>query len=192
VVPSRGGPHPLDLYAIRRDGDDWLEPRLLTRSSRSKFNQEPALSPDATQVAFDCGDDPYSIRATSLCRVGIDGASFEVLLRPTELPGGKRDNAIHHPAWDARGGLVFEADSKGEQVWRLASASKVAVQVAAAFGNDNTPCAFRDGRIASLWLGRPGNEKSAHELKIMGPGGVPHTIPIPGLDVLDVGLDCVD
>ena len=59
----------------------------------------------------------------------------------------------------------------------------------AEFGNDNSPCVLGDGRIASLWLDRPGGE-GLYELKIMAADGSSFFMTLKGTGVLDIGLGC--
>ena len=52
--------------------------------------------------------------------------------------------------------------------------------------NDNAPCVLPDGRIASLWLNRPGSE-SQHELKVMTPDGSSYAMLVTGVDIEQLG-----
>jgi hypothetical protein len=57
------------------------------------------------------------------------------------------------------------------------------------FNNDNSPCVLPDGRIASLWLDRPGGSE-AHEIKVMAPDGSSYILVLTEVDVADIGLGC--
>ena len=54
------------------------------------------------------------------------------------------------------------------------------------FTNDNAPCVLADGRIASLWLERPGG-RSLYELKVMAPDGSAHAMLLTGVDIEAIG-----
>ncbi|MGB2985063.1 MAG: hypothetical protein WBE26_04195 [Phycisphaerae bacterium] len=55
VYPDSGGAHDVDLWAIRRSGDAWGAPTLLTGDSTYPFNEQPAVSSDGSKVVFDAG-----------------------------------------------------------------------------------------------------------------------------------------
>ncbi|MCC6791495.1 MAG: adenylate/guanylate cyclase domain-containing protein, partial [Thermomicrobiales bacterium] len=73
VVPLIDGPHETDLWAIRRNGEGWDAPVLLTGDSPYAYHAEPAFADDAARIAFECGDRPYGEAGTALCEVGADG-----------------------------------------------------------------------------------------------------------------------
>ena len=98
-----------------------------------------------------------------------------------------RDGRAFTLAYHAGDDVVFEADWDGERVWRWGPAGFV--QVGAA-DNDNSPCALADGRIASLYLGRPGNTTGRHELKLMAADGRELAMLVIGRDIVDDGLGC--
>jgi hypothetical protein len=56
--------------------------------------------------------------------------------------------------------------------------------------NDNSPCVLPDGRIVSLWLGRPGNRNGVHELKVMNEDGSRARMLLENVDVDDIGTGC--
>jgi hypothetical protein len=57
------------------------------------------------------------------------------------------------------------------------------------FNNDNSPCVLPDGRIASLWLDRPGGTGGA-EIKVMDATGRSYFMLVIRQDVADVGIGC--
>jgi hypothetical protein len=57
------------------------------------------------------------------------------------------------------------------------------------FNNDNDPCVLPDGRIASLWLERPGGG-GRHEIKVMSADGRQYLMALTGADVADIGIGC--
>jgi hypothetical protein len=176
-----------DQYVIRRNPDgSYGAPKLLTASSTFAFNLLPSLSPDAQTVVFDCSA-TGGASGVSLCRVGIDGSGFAVAVAPTSYTGGTSANEVHSGNLDPSGALVFEADWTAERVWRRTAAGSMAV--VGNFENDNTPCLLPDGRIASLWLNRPGST-GVHELKLMPADGSSYQMLLESDDVLDVGLSC--
>jgi parallel beta-helix repeat protein len=189
VVYSNDGSHEEDLWAVTRSGASWSAPLLLTGDSPYAYNHHPAISPDGSKVVFDCGDVPYGQEGTAICEVGTDGADLSVVLTPAQVPGGSAQNGLHHPDYAPDGGIVFEADVEdSEQIWRLAPGATQPVRISDEFNNDNSPCVLPDGRIASLWLGRPGG--GGHEIKVMSADGSSHVMALPGQDVADIGIGC--
>ena len=185
VVPLGDGPHETDLWAIRRQGDGWDEPQLLTGESPFAYHAEPALSVDGSLVAFECGDRPYGEIGTSLCEVGSNGSGFRVALKPTDASSGlPTDAALRQPAFAPDGALVFEA-TWDSGIWRLPVAGSPE-RLLLGGDNDGSPCVLPDGRIASLWLGRPGSE-GLHELKVSALDGSEHANLVPGVDVEHLG-----
>ncbi len=188
VYPETGGPHNLDLWAVTRSGGPWSAPLLLTASSPYAYNHQPAISTDGSKVVFDCGD-VYGPEGTAICEVGTDGTGFRVLLTPAQGPGGASLTALHHPDYAPDGSIIFEGDLDAEQIWRLPIGATEPVRVTTQFGNDNSPCVLPDGRIASLWLDRPGGAGD-HEIKVMASDGSSYIMVLPRVDVADVGIGC--
>src|SRR5262249_14167376 len=112
VVYSSGGrPHARDLWAVRRDGDGWDPPVLLTRASPYAWNAQPAIAPDGARVLFDCGREPYGAEGTAICEARTDGSGIRVVLSPAQSSAGlPHRGALHHPAYARDGAIVFEAD----------------------------------------------------------------------------------
>jgi hypothetical protein len=175
-----------DLWAIRETDAGWSPPLLLTGASPYEYNAQPALSADAATVVFDCGPVPYGQAGTALCEVGTDGEGLRLVASPSQVPGA---TALHHPDYAPDGSIVFEADAGGEQLWRLAPGATAAQLVAAGFNNDNSPCVLADGRIASLWLERPGSA-GQHELKLLSADATAYAMLLVGQDIADVGIGC--
>jgi hypothetical protein len=184
VYTARGGPHARDLYAVTRHPTAWGSPVLLSGASPHAYASDPQISPDGKKAVFDCGPDPYSQTGTAVCEVGVDGTGFRVISSPSDLPNGR---ANHHPSVAPDGTVVFEGDWSGERVWRSSGGSLA--PVAQSYSNDNTPCVLPDGRIASLWLQRPGGP-SYHELKLMNGDGTGSFMLVIGVDIIDDGLTC--
>jgi Tol biopolymer transport system component len=189
VYPASGGTHSRDLWAVRRSGGSWGAPVLLTGDSPYEWNDQPAISADGSRVIFDCGDQPYGAEGTAVCEVDSDGTGFSVVLTPAQGPGGANLTALHHPDYAPDGSIVFEADLGDEQIWRLPAGAREPVRVTTQFSNDNSPCVLPDGRIASLWLDRPGGS-GAHEIKVMAPDGSSYVMLPTEVDVADIGLGC--
>jgi hypothetical protein len=186
VYPADGGPHALDLWAIAREGDGWSPPLLLTGDSEFAFHDAPALASDGSRVLFNCGDQPYAEEGTAICEVGTDGAGFRVVVTPDDGPASvPAGGALHHADYAPDGGIVFQSRWT-DAVWRLPPGEAVPEPVGPAFNADNAPCALADGRIASLWLGRPGNE-GLYELKVMTPDGAAYVMLVTGMAVEDIG-----
>jgi len=187
VFAAGGGPHDRDLFATRRQAGAWSAPALLTAASPHAWNDTPALAPDAARVRFDCGPTANAGAGGSLCEVGVDGDALAVVLSPADAPAIIVDAGPLHHAGYAGDDVVFEADWDGERVWRWGPAGFVQV---GAGDNDNSPCALADGRIASLYLGRPGNTTGRHELKLMAADGRELAMLVIGQDIVDDGLGC--
>lgn len=187
VFAASGGPHERDLFVTRRAGGGWSAPLLITAASPHAWNDTPSLSADASHLVFDCGPTANAGAGGSVCEVGVDGSELAVVVGPDDAPAAIASaGPLHHAAY-AGDDLVFEADWDGERVWRWGPAGLV--QVGAA-DNDNSPCALADGRIASLYLGRPGNTTGRHELKLMAADGRELAMLVIGRDIVDDGLGC--
>lgn len=189
VYPAPDGPHDLDLWAVTRQADGWSTPTLLTRDSSLDVHRYPAISADGSKVIFTCEKGPIGTNGKSLCEVGVNGEGFRLVLTPAQGPGGQSLTDLHQPDYAPDGSLVFEADVRGEQIWRLEPGASTPALITDEFANDNSPCVLPDGRVVSLWLDRPG-ATGAHELKVMQPDGSSFFILLPDLDVFDIGLGC--
>jgi len=191
VYAAKGGPHTVDLYAVKKSGAAWSAPLLLTGASSFAYHHDAAIAPDGSRVVFDCGADLYAQPPTSMCEVATDGTGFQEVLSPSEGPDHGASHALHHPDYTPEGDFVFEADWPSEQIWKLPRGTKAAVKLSAATEtDDNSPCVLPDGRVASLWLNRPGNSGNAHELKVMGPAGGGSVMVLTGQDITDIGISC--
>jgi hypothetical protein len=188
VFPARGT-HGLDLYAIKQSGGAWTSPVLLTGASSFDYHHDASISADGSRVVFDCGADRYGQPPSSICEVATDGTGFYEVLSPSAGPDGSSSHALHHPDYTPEGDFVFEADWTAEQVWKLVRGQKSPFRVSPGAQNDNSPCVLPDGRIASLWLDRPGNP-GYHELKVMNADGTGSIMILTGQDILDVGIGC--
>ncbi|MBU1661133.1 MAG: right-handed parallel beta-helix repeat-containing protein [Chloroflexi bacterium] len=190
VYVGNDGPHTLDLWAVTRQGGGWSAPVLLTAASSYDAHTHPALSADGSKVLFNCDPDLQDgQQGTAICEVYTDGSNFRTVIAPIDGPDGTAANALHHPDYAPDGSIVFEADWQGEQIWLLPVGSSTPTRVSDAFNNDNSPCVLPDGRIASLWLDRPGGQ-GYHELKIMLSDGSDYFMAFTDLDVFDIGLGC--
>lgn len=193
VVYPEVGDERVDLFVISRTAGRWGAPRPLTAGSPFVDHGLPALSPSGESVLLTCGDTPYAQARTGICEVGLDGAGFRRVVEPTDGPGGTPESSVRAPDYLPDGSIVFEADwSGGEQIWRWppggGATDELPVRLAPAQWDDNSPCALGDGRVASLWLDRPGGEGD-HELKITGPDGA-WFLAVQGVDVADIGMGC--
>jgi len=193
VYYAGDGPHVRDLWAVTRSADAWSAPRVLTADSTFPFNSQPAISDDGNRVLFDCGQEPYGAEGTAICEVGTDGRGFRVVLTTADAPAGLSPRgALHHPDYDLDGGIVFEGDWDGEQLWRLSPGTDQPVRVVppAGFPNDNSPCVLADGRIASLVIGQPGGPPDTHEIKVADAVDGDFFIFLSGEDIVDAGIGC--
>ncbi|MEZ5670539.1 MAG: hypothetical protein R3F55_24510 [Alphaproteobacteria bacterium] len=189
VVYPAAGPHPTDLWAVARVADGpggrWSEPVLLTGDSPYAYNHTAAISADGARVVFDCGDQPYGVEGTALCEAATDGSAFRVVLTPADAPPGYAPGgALHHPDYAPDGSIVFESRWT-DGIWRLAPDTPP-VPISPQFQGDAAPCVLADGRIASLWYGRPGNAGVA-EIKMMTPAGAEYAMLLTDIHVEDIG-----
>jgi hypothetical protein len=169
---------------VRRAGPDrWSQPRNLTATGRFDFNKLPRLNGGATEVAYDCANGPESDEGTSVCAVGTDGSAAPRTV--LAAPGGGW-TAFHSPAYLPGGGLVFECHQPSEELVCTVPAGGSAPRRITPTGttNDNSPCAFPDGRVASLV------DTGIHTLRVAdGEGQNPVTVQDKD-DILDVGIYC--
>jgi len=187
VYPASGGPHSLDLWLITRQDDGWSQPLLLTAESPFDFNHNMVFSADGTHILFDCGDVPYGEEGTAICEAGTDGSDFRVVVTPEDAPTGyTRGGALHHADYAPDGGIVFQTRWSGS-IWVIAADSSVPAPLGPAFDNDGAPCVLADGRVASLWLGRDGNDQGLNELKVMTADGAEYVLLVNGMAIEDIG-----
>lgn len=186
VYHSGGGPHPLDLWAVTRDGNTWTDPLLLTDESLYDYNHTASISADGARIVFDCGDLPYAGEGTAICEVSTDGSDFQVLLTPDDAPSGVASGgALHHPDYAPNGDVVFQATWSGE-IWRLPQGGNEPEPVSADFAGEGAPCVLGDGRIASIWTGQPGND-GMPVLKVMTPDGADFVVLVSRYAIEDIG-----
>lgn len=178
----------VELVATRFESGAWSAISRITRESPYAFNRFASISPDGSHVIFGCSNDADESSGNSICEVSTNGTEQRVILAVGDLPGTGRN--LHHPVYAPDGSIVFEGESDaGEQVWRIVPGSAPTV-IHDDYSNDNTPCVLPDGRIASLWLGRDGNDPSYHELKLMDSDGMGELMLVIGQDLSDIGLGC--
>lgn len=190
VFDAGGGPHATDLWLTSREADGWTTPLLLTAESPHAYHSLPSLHPSEPRVAFDCGDEPYGGPGTAICEVGLDGTGLVVVWSPAQAPAGTAPGgALHHPSYAPDGGLVFEGGWTGEELWSLPPGAAEPVRIRSDRNNDNSPCVLPDGRVASLWLDRPGGN-GVHEIELKSLDGATAEVILPGEDVLDAVVGC--
>lgn len=185
IYPMSGGPHALDLWVIARDGSAWSEPILLTGDSPYDFNHTAAPSADSSRIVFDCGDEPYAGAGTAICEVGLDGAGLRVVATPLDGPSGSAaDGALHHPDYEPDGSIVFQATWDGT-LWRVPAAGGAPERAGPPVVGDSAPCVLADGRIATIWFGRPGSDGDP-DLKLMTPDGSAYALLVTGMPLEDI------
>jgi hypothetical protein len=140
-------------------------------------------------VLFDCGAGLPGDAGTAICEVATTGGPVRIVVAPQDGPGASASNEVHHADFAPDGSIVFEADWRGEQIWRLPRNGHRPVRVSR-LHDDNSPCVLPDGRIASLYLDRPGNRDGVHELRIAGATGSSGREILTGQDVADIGIGC--
>jgi len=192
VVYAAAGVHGLDLYVTTRSlvTGAWSLPRSITDDSPFDYHHHPSISDDGQRVLFDCGAEPFGVESSAICEVGLDGKGFRPVVEPLDGPAdlARPISATHHADYAPDGSIVFESDWGGESIWRLRPGDRALGQVGDT-RNDNSPCVLWDGRIASLWLQRPGGA-STHEIKVTDPMGRSPVMVQTDVDVMDVGISC--
>src|SRR5439155_6597595 len=149
LVFNGPGVHQRDLFVVRRTAPgSWSEPRNLTATGPFDVNRLPRLNPDATAVVYDCGNVPESDEHTNICQVGIEP---DAPVR-TVLAGDAVWTSFHSAAFLPDGGLVVECQHPHEELVCTVPPGTSTPQrlTATDLSNDNSPCAFLDGRVASL------------------------------------------
>jgi len=184
LVFSASGGHQRDIFAVRREGPDhWGQPRDLTGSGRFAFNKLPRLNGGATEVVYDCANGPESDEGTSVCAVGTDGSAPPRTLLAAPAAGW---TAFHSPAYLPGGGLVVECHRPDEElVCTVPPGGSTPHRITeTGTSNDNSPCAFPDGRVASLV------DTGIHTLRVTDSDGH-HPITVQDKDdILDAGIYC--
>ena len=189
VITTDAGEHNLDLAVLRRSGNQWATPVMITDASPHAFNERGRLVDGGSAVLFDCGPSQYGLEGTGICRASLDGAGFEQVISPEDGDGATSSNAARSADLAPDGSVVFEADwGDNERLWRRLSDGTT--ELISGFGNDNSPCVLPDGSVASLWLGRDGNEDGLHELKINSRDSGDYEMLLEDIDVTDVGIHC--
>lgn len=175
--------HEWDLWLTERNPQDqWQTPVRLTAASPYSFYGRPSLSADGSTVIFECGAASYD--AHSVCEVGTDGTGFRVV-----LPTDGTFSSFRNPDYAADGSILVEGETPTEQIYKLSPGAATPQLVNGTFTNDNSPCVLPDGRIASLWLNRPGSA-GGHELKVMAADGTSYFMLLQDVDLPDIGLGC--
>jgi hypothetical protein len=179
--------HRRDVFLTHRDGPDrWTEPRNLTGSGPYAVNKLPVLSPDGGEVVFDCSDGDASDEGTNVCRAPTSGGAVTTVLKAPLGDGGPGWTAFHSPAYLPGGGYAFECHHPHEElVCTLPAGAEQPVRyTAAGVSNDNSPCAFADGAIASLL------DTGTHTIRVAKPDGSGAFTAYDREDVLDAGIYC--
>jgi hypothetical protein len=188
LVFNGSGVHQRDLFAVRRTGPhEWSQPENLTGSGPFEFNRLPRLSPDGSTVVYDCGNTPESDEHTNICEVGTGaGAAVRTVLAEPVGSGDTGWTSFHSPAYLPSGGLVFECHHPHEELICTLPPGGSAPQrfTAAGVSNDNSPCAFNDGRVASLL------DTGRHTLRLAGGDGTAPVVVYDKQDILDAGIYC--
>ena len=185
VYVGEAGPHTTDLYAVRREGQSWSAPELLTEGSTFEMNEMPSLSPRADRVLFDCVGEDWR---GSICEVDVSGGEVRVVVGPAAAPDGFMPGGLHHGAYDVDGSIVFQAEWDGQQIWRYRDGD--VERIGAAFDDDLSPCILPDGRVATLWTGSPDNPMAIYEIKVMEPSGDNEAVLYRDERIQDIGLGC--
>jgi Tol biopolymer transport system component len=182
--------HAQDLWRLDPSGTQWSAPVRLTGASKYAYNTDPILSPDETQIVFDCADQPYTPAGTAICAVGVDGSGLHVVLGPNGVqPEFAGAQSVTHPAYAPDGSVVFSADHGDTQIWRLPSGTSTPELVGTVFKNDNAPCVLPNGSIASLWYSEASAPGGGYVLKVMGAEEHAFVLP-PAGDVAPDSIAC--
>jgi hypothetical protein len=200
IYPAEQGPHAIDLSAIVKHNGSWGSSFVLTGDGTTDYNEYPSLSSDGTKLLFDCGSNSYSGGAgTNVCEVHTDGSGFRIVHTGNDGPAGAGNWPLHKGNYSPSGALIFEGEwpDGTEIVWEFPADGSPPHKVneditqdgIPEFTDDNTPCVLPNGRIVSLWLGRPAAD-SRHEIKIMDADGENNAMLVIDQDTLDIGQGC--
>jgi hypothetical protein len=182
--------HVVDLFAMRRaaPGEPWGAPRRLTTASTFVNHSQPAISADGRKVVFNCSNQ-LDASAASICEVNTDGTGFHQVLTPADLPDTTPNQTLGIVDYAPDGGLVLENE---QEILRLPAGAPAtaAFVINRSYGNDVSPCVLPGGHVVSLWLNRPENSASVHELKVMNSAGK-YLFTLNALqETFDVGIGC--
>jgi len=183
VITTDGGGNDLDQAVLHRTGDVWTSAAIITGASRHAFNERGRITLDGEAILLDCGPTQYGLEGTGVCRVSLDGSSFERLVAPEDGADATSSNSARSADEGPDGGLVFEADwGNIERLWRkLPDGTTTLVS---GLGNDNSPCVLPDGSVASVWLERDGNNVGLHELKLQASDSMNYEMLLIDVDVI--------
>ena len=188
VYTASGGAHNFDLWAIRKTANTWAAPVQITQTSTQNYNDQPAISSDGSKVLFDCGVVAFGEGNTSICEIGTNGTGFRVVVSPANAPLSIINKGpTHHADYFSDGSIAFDTAWDEDVLYKIlgSTVSKVSLE-----NNEVAPCGLANGKIASLWLGRSGNNNGYHELKIMNLNGSSPTMLVQGIDIEDIGIGC--
>jgi len=185
----------MDLFVIRYNEANrtWSAPENITVDvSPYLWHQMPLLSWDATLVAFNCADQPYIADGTAVCEINLKTGALSVIASPSDTPQGFANGAVvYHPDYEVDGNIVLTGDWAGmEQLWRWSRADGELSLVAPLDGYDEMPCVLPDGRIASLWWGRPDNDTGLIDIKVIDPDGGGRVLVVRASNAWSVGISC--
>lgn len=173
-----------DLFLSRRTGTTWSEPTNIT-SNLSRNNRSPAISSSGEEVIFNCGDN------ICIANISNDNISPSILIEPSSIEELTQfGSADFDPLSND---IIFEGEGNSETIWRYNRTNLSSQEISNNFNNDNSPCVLSDGRIASLWLNRPENSDSLHELKVMDStniNSITHFMATQNTNISDIGLGC--
>jgi hypothetical protein len=163
-------------------------PNSLRKDSVRFFRKSLATGrADATEIVYDCSTGDQSDELVDICRVSTSapGGVRSVLAQPIGS-GDQAWTSFHSPAYLPGGGYVFECHHPHEElVCVLPPGARQPVRLTTAgVSNDNSPCAFPDGRIASLL------DTGIHTVRITRADGSDAFTAQDRADVLDVGIYC--
>ena len=183
VITTDGGGNDLDQAILHRTGDVWTPAAIITGASPHAFNERGRFTLDGEAILFDCGPTQYGLEGTGVCRVSLDGSSFERIVAPDDGADATSSNSARSADEGPDGGLVFEADwGNVERLWRkLPDGTTTLVS---GLGNDNSPCVLPDGSVASVWLERDGNNVGLNELKIQASDSMNYEMLLIDVDVI--------
>lgn len=156
IYAADGGPHEVDLWAIRHNQDRWGEPLLLTEDSDFEYHGQPHISNDGREVVMLCGDSPEEedgVFENHLCRATTDGNGFDELVYaddgPIEAPEG--ENSLDTPFFLPDGGIIFATTWRNSYIWRYdGPGQEIAPFRSTPAIEDYLGCVLPDGRFATL------------------------------------------
>ena len=151
-----------DIYTVSLDGIG-----LARLTTHPLTDEEPAWSPDGSQIAFSSGQDPTSNGAPEIYKMSSNGTNQVPLTSAAFAPGD------HDPNWSPDGQkIVFSSsrDAANEDVWIMNSDGTGQVRVTTNDSRGLFPVWSPNGQRVAFTSDRSGDAYSIYSIKPDGTG----------------------